>query len=144
MRPPAAAAALLLPLLAAGACPRVHDSRVGAPAAEEPAAEAEPPLAAHPLTPEVSAAVPAAPAGQPTGEVDFAAQVQPILAARCQPCHFPGGKMYDELPFDDPATVRHLGERLFTRIRAAEEQAVIRAFLAQEASGGGDAAERRQ
>ena len=40
---------------------------------------------------------------------------------------------YDDqvLPFDKPETIRDLGERLFTRIKAENEQAVIRAFLAQ-------------
>lgn len=63
--------------------------------------------------------------------VDFARDVQPILEKRCQPCHFPGGKMHAKLPFDKPETIRHLGQRLFTRIKKEEEQAVIRAFLAQ-------------
>lgn len=63
--------------------------------------------------------------------VDFARDVRPILAARCQPCHFRGGRMYDELPFDRAATVQELGTKLFTRIKAAEEKAVIERFLAQ-------------
>ncbi len=64
--------------------------------------------------------------------VDFSRDVQPILEKRCQPCHFPGGKMHAKLPFDKPDTIHHLGERLFTRIRKDEEQAVIRAFLARK------------
>ena len=39
--------------------------------------------------------------------------------------------MYAKLPFDKPETIHHLGERLFTRIKKDDEQAVIRAFLAQ-------------
>jgi hypothetical protein len=62
---------------------------------------------------------------------DFTRDVRPILEQRCQPCHFPGGKMYAKLPFDKPETIHKLGERLFTRIRKDDEQAVIRAFLAQ-------------
>jgi hypothetical protein len=61
---------------------------------------------------------------------DFARDVRPILEKRCQPCHFPGGKMYERLPFDRPETIRTLGTRLFTRIKAEDEQAVIRRFLA--------------
>jgi hypothetical protein len=63
--------------------------------------------------------------------VDFARDVRPIMESRCQPCHFTGGKMYERLPFDKPETIRELGERLFTRIKAENEQAVIRQFLAQ-------------
>ena len=67
-----------------------------------------------------------------TQQVDyFTANVQPILVAKCQPCHFEGGKMYAELPFDNPKTVRELGTRLFSRIKEPEEQDRIRAFLAQ-------------
>jgi len=64
-------------------------------------------------------------------QVDFASQVRPILEARCQPCHFAGGKMYEQLPFDRQETIHQLGERLFTRISDAQEQSIIRAFLAQ-------------
>jgi hypothetical protein len=73
----------------------------------------------------------AAPTAPTTPGVEFKRDVQPIMQSRCQPCHFPGGKMYHRLPFDKPETIRDLGERLFTRIKAENEQAVIRAFLAQ-------------
>jgi hypothetical protein len=63
--------------------------------------------------------------------VDFSRDVRPILEKRCQPCHFPGGKMYAKLPFDQPETIHKLGERLFTRIRKEDEQVIIRAFLAR-------------
>jgi hypothetical protein len=39
--------------------------------------------------------------------------------------------MYDRRPFDRAATIRDLGTKLFTRIKAEDEQAVIRRFLAQ-------------
>jgi hypothetical protein len=38
--------------------------------------------------------------------------------------------MYERLPFDRPETIRTLGEKLFTRIKAEDEQALIRRFLA--------------
>ena len=60
----------------------------------------------------------------------FSANVLPIVA-KCQPCHFKGGKMYAQLPFDDSKTIRRLGAHLFTRIQDSQEQAIIRAFLAQ-------------
>ena len=64
--------------------------------------------------------------------VDFTSQIQPILSARCMPCHFPGGSMHERLPFDQPQTITKLGERLFTRIHDANEQKLIREFLAQQ------------
>jgi hypothetical protein len=61
---------------------------------------------------------------------DFDTQIKPIFQARCQPCHFPGGKVYDHLPFDQPETITRLGEKLFTRIKDKVEQRLIREFLA--------------
>ena len=64
--------------------------------------------------------------------VDFARDVRPILEARCQPCHFTGGRMYAALPFDREETVHLLGQKLFTRIKAEDEQRVISALLSQQ------------
>lgn len=100
----------LLPLL--GSC---APARSPAPQ-QEPA----PPAASHPPA---TAATPA--------RVDFETQIRPILASRCQPCHFEGGKMYAELPFDRAQTIRDLGEKLFTRIRDEREQVLLRSFLTQ-------------
>jgi hypothetical protein len=113
----ARAALLLLAALplAAGGCPPSHREPAAAPRAVERVREPAP-------------VVEPAPA-----RVDFDAQIRPILTARCQPCHFPGGKMYVRLPFDRPQTVRQLGTRLFTRIHDEKEQALLRAFLAQPA-----------
>jgi hypothetical protein len=73
-----------------------------------------------------------APASRATSSTDtFQTRVRPILEARCQPCHFQGGKMYEQMPFDRPATISRLGEKLFTRIKDPKEQQVIREFLAQ-------------
>lgn len=60
----------------------------------------------------------------------FEARVRPILERRCVPCHFEGGSMYQKLPFDRPATVLRLREKLFTRIKDEGDRKVIRAFLA--------------
>jgi len=68
-----------------------------------------------------------------TRPVDFQTQIRPILEKRCQPCHFPGGKMYARMPFDQPQTIHSLGEKMFTRIKEPKEQALLRAFLAQAA-----------
>ena len=62
---------------------------------------------------------------------DFEREIKPILQARCQPCHFQGGKVYDRMPFDKPETITRLGTRLFTRIKDEKEQKLIREFLAE-------------
>ncbi len=65
-------------------------------------------------------------------KVDFATQIRPILEARCQPCHFDGGKMYQRLPFDRPETTKTLSTKLFTRIKDENERRLIRGFLEQQ------------
>lgn len=87
--------------------------------------------AAQEATLQVAAAPVALPANAPRPD-DFTAKVLPVLG-KCQPCHFKGGKMYAQLPFDNPQTIRHLGEKIFTRIKDQKEQAVLRAFLASKA-----------
>ena len=63
---------------------------------------------------------------------NFDSDIKPILQAKCQPCHFPGGKVYDKMPFDKPETITRLGTRLFTRIKDEKDRAVIRDFLNQQ------------
>jgi hypothetical protein len=65
-------------------------------------------------------------------KVDFDTQIRPILEARCQPCHFNGGKVYQRLPFDRPETIRTLGTKLFTRLKDENERRLIRQFLEQQ------------
>ena len=67
----------------------------------------------------------------PGRKPDFAAEIKPIFQARCQPCHFQGGKVYDKLPFDKAETITRLGTKLFTRIKDDKEQRLIREFLDQ-------------
>src|SRR5256885_8693300 len=63
---------------------------------------------------------------------DFDSEIKPIFQARCQPCHFQGGKVYDKLPFDKAETITKLGTKLFTRIKDEKEQQKIREFLEQQ------------
>ena len=79
---------------------------------------------------------PVAPVEDATPTISFAGQIQPILA-RCTPCHFPGGKMYDRLPFDRAETVYLLREKLFTRLKDEAERQLIRDFLQQKPPGPG-------
>ncbi|HVS80773.1 MAG TPA: hypothetical protein VHE60_03480 [Pyrinomonadaceae bacterium] len=62
---------------------------------------------------------------------DFDKEIKPIFQSRCMPCHFPGGKVYDKLPFDKRETITRLGAKLFTRIKDEKEQRLIREFLGQ-------------
>ena len=95
-----------------------------------PAAAVTPPVATASFAARLGAPTPSrtAPAA---AAADFAHDVRPILEKHCQPCHFEGGKMYERLPFDRAETIQRLGTKLFTRIKAEDEQAVIRRFLAQ-------------
>lgn len=138
------------PLAPAGAA--VNSTSPGALKAPAPAATPpNPPLAqaSPPPPPGDSASAPVIPApahsrqplpqpasAPPPGAIDFASQVQPILAARCRPCHFPGGSMYGRLPFDRPATILELREKLFTRIKNEKDRQTIRGFLAQQTATG--------
>ena len=79
----------------------------------------------------VSSATSSASSSGPKARIDFDTQVKPIFEAKCMPCHFNGGQMYDRLPFDKPATIRKLGARLFTRIKAENDRRLIEDFLTQ-------------
>ena len=63
--------------------------------------------------------------------IDFDTQLKPIFQSKCMPCHFNGGTVYDRLPFDNPATIRKLGTRLFTRIKDEQDRKLIEDFLKQ-------------
>jgi N-acetylated-alpha-linked acidic dipeptidase len=102
------------------------------------AREALPALSAQPSSRAAaspSGAVPADAAAGAPGALrrDFQKDVLPILEARCTPCHFPGGVMHARLPFEVEGTARVLGTKLFTRLRDPQDEAVIRAWLTQEA-----------
>ena len=62
---------------------------------------------------------------------DFENEIKPIFQARCQPCHFQGGQVYEKMPFDKPETITRLGTKLFKRLKDEKEQSLIREFLAQ-------------
>ena len=62
---------------------------------------------------------------------DFNTEIKPIFQARCQPCHFQGGQVYDKMPFDKPETITRLGTKLFTRIKEENDRRLIEDFLTQ-------------
>ena len=64
--------------------------------------------------------------------VSFDLQVRPILEARCSPCHFEGGKMYEQLPFDREETILGHGPGVLLRIKDEPDHGTIRSFLDRE------------
>ena len=77
--------------------------------------------ASAPATP--PAAVPAAEARP---EISFEATVRPILAAKCAPCHNPGGKMYERLPFDQPSVIASHAAGVRRRLKGDDLQTLER------------------
>jgi hypothetical protein len=70
--------------------------------------------------------------GRPlTDTIDFKASVQPLFEKNCSPCHFPGGKMYDKMPFDKSETIIHHSEGIFRRIKDEKELELLKQFLEQ-------------
>jgi len=59
--------------------------------------------------------------------IDFTRQIQPILVNHCSPCHFPGGKMYERLPFDKDTTIINHQAGILRRIKG-DDNALIKAF----------------
>jgi hypothetical protein len=63
--------------------------------------------------------------------VDFKSQVQPLLQKKCTPCHFPGGKMYDKMPFDKGETIIGHEAGILKRFKDEKEFALIKQFIRQ-------------
>jgi len=62
--------------------------------------------------------------------INFTNQIQPILVSHCSPCHFPGGKMYQQLPFDKDTTIINHKTGILRRIKG-DDNALIKAFAQQ-------------
>ena len=83
----------------------------------------------------VAAAVPTpppapAPTATPAEAPDlFTSSVRPVLASHCAPCHEPGGKMYDRLPFDDPTVVADHSAGVLRRLKG-DDRAAVEQWLA--------------
>jgi hypothetical protein len=58
--------------------------------------------------------------------------VKPIFEKHCNPCHFPGGKMYDKLPFDQATTIINHEEGILRRIKEDAEVKTIKQFVSQQ------------
>ncbi len=62
----------------------------------------------------------------------FKARIEPILQKNCSPCHFPGGKQYEKLPFDKAETIINHGAVALKRLKDDKEKALVREFINQE------------
>jgi hypothetical protein len=101
-----AVAAAALVLLAACSARPASGPSAGAPASASIAAEATP-------APDL-----------------FARDVQPTLARRCSPCHVPGGRMYERMPFDQPVVVAEHQDGILQRLKDPAERQAVEAWLA--------------
>jgi hypothetical protein len=64
-------------------------------------------------------------------KLDFEKDVLPVLVQNCSPCHFPGGKMYERLPFDKEATILTNSDKILKRVDKDEKKAAIKEFILQ-------------
>jgi hypothetical protein len=69
------------------------------------------------------------PAAEPPETDAFTRSVRPVLAARCAPCHEPGGKMYGSLPFDKGETIASHREGVLKRLKG-DDRAAVEKWLA--------------
>lgn len=63
--------------------------------------------------------------------VNFKTDVQPVLVKNCSPCHFPGGKLYQKLPFDNGITIISHEKGILRRIKNEEEISLIKGYILQ-------------
>jgi hypothetical protein len=102
-----------------------------APAPPSAAAAAEPPpvaAAPPPAAPEPPAAATPASAPEP---VSFDASIKPLLARTCTPCHVPGGRMYERMPFDRPEVILSHKEGVLRRMKNPDDHELMARWLAQ-------------
>ena len=57
--------------------------------------------------------------------------VKQMLSTNCSPCHNPGGKMYERLPFDDPKTVRAHSTGIAGRLDKPEDKKLLEDWLSE-------------
>ncbi|MCA1582605.1 MAG: DUF3465 domain-containing protein [Acidobacteria bacterium] len=92
---------------------------------EGPRAAAAAGLPAETASDQAAAAPPAAAAVIPPASVAlFQSTVRPVLAARCTPCHEPGGKMYGRMPFDNASVVALHAARMAGRLSGPDRKTI--------------------
>jgi len=70
-----------------------------------------------------------------TDNIDFEKEIKPIFVKNCSPCHFPGGKMYDKLPFDKDTTILNHSASILKRIKNEAENTLLKEFILQNKNG---------
>ena len=114
-------------LLTAAACRTVDPPPPPAPrvtpSAAAPQATPAPPASVVPSVPARATPAPA------TEAVSFEASVKPLLARTCTPCHVPGGRMYERMPFDQPEVVLSHKEGILRRMKNPDDRQVIERWL---------------
>ena len=81
-----------------------------------------------------AATVAASPTATPAPDL-FLTSVRPMLAQKCAPCHEPGGKLYEKLPFDDRTVVADHAPGMMKRLKG-EDRAVLETWVATLPSPG--------
>jgi len=105
-------------------------SRASSPGTPAPA---PPPVVNPPQVAPTRAALAVTPA--PVAAADgFASAVRPVLVARCAPCHEPGGKMYERLPFDESKTIASHRDAVLRRLKGDDREAVAKWLESQPAA----------
>ena len=64
------------------------------------------------------------------GDEEFKSKISPLLMSRCSPCHAPGGKMYERIPFDEEKAVRDHKDGVLRRLKG-EDKETVEAWLAR-------------
>jgi hypothetical protein len=67
-----------------------------------------------------------------TDSVNFQLQLKPVFQKNCSPCHFPGGKMYEKMPFDKGETIIHHEAGILSRIKNETEVNLIKQYIGQK------------
>jgi hypothetical protein len=83
---------------------------------------------APPETSSTPVAVAASPTATPAPDL-FLTSVRPMLAQKCAPCHEPGGKLYEKLPFDNRVVVAEHAPGMMKRLKG-EDRAILEAWVA--------------
>jgi hypothetical protein len=99
-------------------------------------ADHTPPRAQSVPAPPAALTAPAAapaPAATPSPDL-FQTEVKPLLLRRCSPCHAPGGRMYERMPFDTPATIVEHQAGILRRINDPDEHALIERWVQARAT----------